>query len=232
MGAQSTMADVDRRVPRWLGLAFLVVIATSLVSGLLINGAVGTGGMAEALAKIAADPGPIRLGVVLGLATSLGVIVLAVLLFTVLRGQAPVLALVALGWWLGEALVLAVARVSDAALIPLGQTFVAAGSPEGSPLLALGTFIRDGLDKGLGSTTHMLFYCVGGLIWYGLLLRSNYIPRVIAAFGVAAAGLGLAGIIADLLGATVPMAVYVPLLPFELSIGLWLVAKGIRTAEA
>ena len=228
---QEATPGVGIRVPHWLGAMFLIVIATSFASGILITSAAGSGSTSDVLAGVAASPAMVRLGALLGFATSLGVIVLAVLLFVVLRGQAPVLALVALGWWLGEAIVLAVARAADVALIGLGQAFVAAGSPADAHYQALASFLYTGLDKGLGSTIHMLFYCAGGLIWYGLFLRSGYLPRAIPAFGLFAVTLGLAGCVADILGAQVPILVYLPLLPFELAIGLWLLARGIRIPE-
>ena len=210
---------------------FLLVIIASFASGVLIASAAGTGSVSDVLAGVAGSPTIVRLGVLLGFATSLAIVVLAVLLFVVLRGQAQVLALVALGWWLAEAIVLAVGRAGDAALIALGQSFVAAGSPAESHYQALASFLYTGLDKGLGSTAHMLFYCAGGLVWYGLFLRSGYLPRAIPAFGLLAVALGLAGVVAEILGAQVPILVYLPLLPFELVIGTWLLARGIRIPE-
>jgi Domain of unknown function (DUF4386) len=220
--------DIDSRVPRWLGAMFLLVIVTSFASGVLIASAAGTGSMSDVLVGVAGSPAQVRLGMLLGLVTSLAIVGLAVLLYVVLRGQAQVLALVALGWWLAEAIVLAVAKAGDAALIGLGQAFVAAGSPADAHYQALASFLYTGLDKGLGSTTHMLFYCAGGLIWYGLFLRSGYLPRAIPAFGLLAVALGLAGSVAEILGAQVSILVYLPLLPFELVIGTWLLARGIR----
>ena len=228
---QDATTGIGSRVPRWLGAMFLLVIVTSFASGMLIASAAGTGSISDVLTGIAGSPAMVRLGVLLGFVTSLAIVVLAVLLFVALRGQAQVLALVALGWWLAEALVLAVARAGDAALIALGQTFVAAGSPGDSHYQALASFLYTGLDKGLGSTAHMLFYCAGGLIWYGLFLRSGYLPRAIPIFGLLAVALGLAGVVAEILGAQVPILVYLPLLPFELVIGTWLFTKGIRIPE-
>ena len=34
---------------------------------------------------------------------------------------------------------------------------------------------------------------------------------------------------AEILGATVPIVVYLPILPFELAIGGWLLIRGVRT---
>jgi ABC-type glucose/galactose transport system permease subunit len=74
----------------------------------------------------------------------------------------------------------------------------------------------------------MFFYCTGGLLWYSLLYRSRSIPSVIPAFGLAAVSLGLVGVVLQLLGNTVPIVAYLPLLPFELTLGTWLLVKGIK----
>jgi hypothetical protein len=218
----------DPRAPRLLGAIFLGVIVTSMASGVLLAAATGTGGMSDVLTSVSASETLLRAGALAGLVTSLGVIALASLLYVVLRGQSMILALVAMGWWLAEAIVLAVARVGDLALVPLGQAFVRAGAPADSWHQGLGTFLYDGLDHGLGSTVHMFFYCAGGLIWYALFLRSRYIPRAISLFGLVAVAIGLVGIVAQILGADVPIAVYLPILPFELAIGTWLLVRGTR----
>ncbi len=219
----------EARAPRFLGAAYLVVVLTSLTGGLLIASATGSGSMSDVLVGVASAETTMRLGVFAGLATSLGVIVLAALLYVVLRGESRVLALIALGWWLAEAIVLAVGRIGDAALIPLSRSFVAAGAPADSYHQALAEVLYRGFDQQLGSTVHMLFYCAGGLIWYALFLRSGFIPRAISLFGLVAVTLALAGIVAEILGFDVPIAVYLPILPFELVIGTWLILRGIRT---
>ncbi len=226
LDASETAVD-EVRAPRLLGAAFLVVVATSLASGALILSAIGTGSTSDMLISVSSSETLLRLGVVAGLATSLGIVVLAVLLYVVLGGQGRIVALVALGWWLAEAIVLAVARIGDAALIQVGLDFVKAGTPADSSYQTMGAFLYHGLDQQLGSTTHMFFYCAGGLVWYYLFFRSRLIPRAISLFGLIAVAVGSAGIIAQLLGYDIPILVYVPILPFELTIGSWLLFKGI-----
>ena len=114
------------------------------------------------------------------------------------------------------------------ALIPLSQDFVAAGAPANSYYQALGDFLYSGVTLRLGATTQMFFYCVGGLLWYFLFFRSRYVPRAISLYGLAAVSVALVGIVLEFLGASVPSYVYVPILPFEVIIGGWLLVRGIR----
>lgn len=217
---------LDKQAPRLLGAAFLFVVATSLSGGLLLEAVTGSGSTSDILVSIANNVALMRLSILVDLITSLGVVVLASLLYIVLRKQNRIIALIALGWWLAEALSLALSKTGALALIPLSLDFVQAGAPDGSYHQALAGFLYQGVVLGQGQTIHMLFYCAGGILWYGMFLRSRFIPRAISLLGVAAASVGLVGIVFQLLGYDVPIFVYLPLLPFELTIGLWLLLRG------
>jgi hypothetical protein len=93
---------------------------------------------------------------------SVGSIVLASLLYVVLRDQNRVVALVALGWWLAEAVILAVSTLGVYALIPLSLQYVQAGTPASSYYQTLGTLFL-GVDQN-AYAIHMLFFCLGALL--------------------------------------------------------------------
>ena len=154
--------------PRFLGAAFLGVVLTSLISGLLIMSATGSGSVSQILARVAEHVTPTRLSVVVGMANSVGIVVLAALLYIVLRKQSKVLAVVALGLWLGEAFFYAVGQMGVLGLIPVSQDFVRAGTPDSSYFQALGELLYTGVYKFGAGTIHMFFYCAGGLAWYWL----------------------------------------------------------------
>jgi hypothetical protein len=84
----------------------------------------------------------------------------------------------------------------------------------------------------LSGTILMFFYCAGGMAWYYLFYRSRSIPRAIPAFGLAAVSVGLVGSVLGLLGNDVPMLAYLPILPFELTIGTWLLLRGTSDGSA
>jgi hypothetical protein len=74
----------------------------------------------------------------------------------------------------------------------------------------------------------MIFYCLGGILFYYLFLKSKYVPKALALFGIIAASLGFIGTLIGLFDYNVPLYVFLPILPFELAIGVWLMVKGIR----
>ncbi len=172
-----------------------------------------------------------RISILADLVTSLGVVVLAALLYIVLNKQNKIIALVALGLWLAEALSLALSKTGAFALIPLSLDFVKAGAPEHSYHQTLGEFLYYGVVGMQGQTMHMFFYCLGGLLWYYLFYKSKYIPRVISLFGLIAVAVASVGIVFQFFGYDVPIFVSLPILPFELTIGTWLMLRGIKDGQ-
>ena len=215
----------EKTTSRLLGAAFLLVFATSLLSGLLRGAVVGTGSMSEILVSISEHLATWRISTVVELGTSVGIVLLAVLLYVVLRKQNKIIALVALGWWLAEAVTLAVSKIGAFALIPLSLEFVEAGVPDPSSYQTLGNLLYHVVDR-QGNDIHMLFYCLGGILWFYLFYRARNIPRVISIPGMAMESVALVGMVFLLLGASVSMWVFYPLLALELAVGLWLLIKG------
>jgi hypothetical protein len=78
----------------------------------------------------------------------------------------------------------------------------------------------------------MIFFTLGGTLFYFLLFKSNYVPRWLAAFGLIAAPLAFIGELITLMGFSVPLWVFLPNLPFELIIGFWLLIKGAKQFDS
>jgi hypothetical protein len=77
----------------------------------------------------------------------------------------------------------------------------------------------------------MLFFCLGGILWYYLFYISNYIPRALALWGFIAVCLLLIPTLLELYDRHfLPAAglLALPYLPFEVVLGLWLLIKGIN----
>lgn len=65
-------------------------------------------------------------------------------------------------------------------------------------------------------------------LFYYLFYKSGFIPRGLILFGLIAAPLAFIGSLFDLFGFDIPMVIYLPNLPFDLGIGVWLLVKGIE----
>ena len=219
----------EKNAPRFLGMAFLFVFIVSLISGMLFKTAVGTDtNITDILSHISNNPGLIQTSVLFGIINSSGIVILALLLYTVLNKQNKIVALFALGWWLAESFIYAASTIAASALLPLSQDYVQAGIPQNSFYQTLGDFLYNGFYNFGTGTIHMWFYCIGGVVWYSLFYQSRYIPRVISLCGLIVVLVGLTGVVFEIFGFEVPIYVYLPIAPFEIIIGLWLLFRGIN----
>jgi hypothetical protein len=74
----------------------------------------------------------------------------------------------------------------------------------------------------------MLPFAVGATLFYYLFFKSEVLPRVLSIWGLLAAPLALVGILFSLLGQDVSIYLFLPNLPFELTMGVWFLIKGTR----
>jgi hypothetical protein len=129
-----------------------------------------------------------------------------------------------MGLYLVEAAILAVSRIPAFSLLLVSQESVIAGHPV--YLQTLGNLFYE--SQSFGYDLHMLPFALGATLFYCLFFKSGFIPRVLSLWGLVAAPLALIGTLFALLGYDVPIVIFLPNLPFELTIGVWLMVKGIR----
>jgi hypothetical protein len=79
----------------------------------------------------------------------------------------------------------------------------------------------------VGGSLHMLAFILGGVLFYYLLDKARIVPRVLSLWGLITVLVFLIGTPLTIMGYEVPMALYLPYIPFELVIGLWILIKGI-----
>ena len=221
----------DKFTPRLLGMMFVFVAVASLLGGLLLSSLSYTHigppeNISETMIKISDNPTTMQMSIVVELITAIGIVLLAVLLYTTLKKQNKIIALWAFGLWIGEAIILAVREISAYSLLKVSQEFVKAGAPDSSNFQAFGSLFYESAQ--IGYAVLMVFYCLGGMLFYYLFLKSKYVPIVISLWGITAASLGFIGTLIGFFDYEVPMYVFLPILPFELAIGIWLMVKGIR----
>ena len=215
-------------VIRLLAVAQLVVFAASMVSERMLASAVGSGPIVSILVNVSKNLTRMRISNLVALLNSLAIVFLAVMFYVVFYKQYRIVALVALVCFVAEAIVLAVSKIGAYGLIPLSQEFVEAGAPEPSYLQTLGEFLYQGVDR-LGYDIHMLFFCLGGILWYYLLYSSRFVPRALSIWGLAALCLLSIPVLLMLYTrrSTPLMVLGLPYAPFELVLGIWLVVKSL-----
>lgn len=212
------------KTSRVLGVAFLLQFVTSFTSSAILKQAwFVPGNIGETMLKIADSPWMMRTTILLDMLTALGVIFLGVILFLTLRKQNEKIALTALGFYILEAALLAVSRTEAFSLLRISQAYATAANPT---LLTMGQLAYESMDY-VGNTLHVLAFCLGGILFYYLLYKSRVVPRALSLWGLITVFPILIGTLTQIFGYTIPFFFYVPYVPFELVIGVWILVKGI-----
>jgi hypothetical protein len=196
-------------------MIFVIVAVASVLSGLMLSSLGSTligppDNISETMIEISDNPTTMQMSIVGFLIEAVAIVLLAVLLYTTLKKQNKIIARWAFGLWIIEAVTNAIRGISAFSLLYTSQEYVKAGAPDSSYFQTLGSLFYESTQFSYSAL--MIFYCVGGILFYYIFLKSKYVPKVLPIFGII-------------------VYVFLPILPFELAIGVWLMIKGFRPQE-
>jgi hypothetical protein len=227
----------SRTNARLAGFAFLLYIATGIISLVLFHQATGgDSGIAEKLASLARHESTVRLTALLTLLPCVYAVVLGVTLYALTRHVDRDLALLGLCGRLIEGVIAALAVGERLELLAVAKASTAAVSADAAATRALGALM---LNHGGGSSTAICFAMASTIFSY-LFLRARSIPVPLAWLGVITSAmlmvflpLQLAGALPSAgWGSTVTWIVWMPMAVFEVTLALWLIIKGVRAPTA
>ena len=225
--------NTDKNTPRLLGIMFVFVVFAAALSAPPVNPVAITilgppDNISETMIKVSDNPTTMQMSIVGYLIEAVAIVLLAVLLYTTIKKQNKIIARWAFGLWIVEAVFVAIKQISTFSLLNVSQEFVKAGATDSSYFLTLGSLFYETFQ--FGYFVQMVFYCTGGILFYYLFFKSKYVPIVLSLWGIAAASVAFIGTLALLFGYDVPLYVFLPILPFELAIGVWLIVKGFSSS--
>ncbi|MDO8313008.1 MAG: DUF4386 domain-containing protein [Sideroxyarcus sp.] len=216
-----------KREARIAGFMFLFYIVTGIASMVLFNQATGGAeGTAAKLASIAQHAPLVRWTALLGLLTFFVAVMLAVALYVLTRDQNPYLAIVALCCRAAEGMINALSAVGTLGLLSAATASTVAAAPDSAAAHALGVLLlqQDGSSFLISATC----FAVGSTLYSYLFLCARSIPVPLAWLGVVASVLLVVSLplqIAGFIKGT--WFVWIPMLVFEVALGLWLLIKGV-----
>ena len=209
---------------RIAGFTLLAYIAAGVTSMVLFRRAASGEGIAAKLAGIAAHATDLGVLVVLGLVQCFSAVVLAVTLYAITRHQDDDLAMLGLVCRLGEGVIAALSIPAMLALFWLA-TASGADAPDSAAAHALAAYLlRD--DVALTAT----FFAVGSTAFAYLFLRGRMVPVPLAWLGVVASAVLVIGLplrLAGWLHGPITSLMWLPMLAFEVPLGLWLLTRGV-----
>jgi hypothetical protein len=211
---------------RLAGFTFLFYIAVAFPSMVLFGRATSGEGIAAKFASIAQHATDMRVAVVLTLLGCFSALVLAVTLYALTREVDNDLAMLALTCRVAEGVISGIFIPETLGLLWLA-TATGVNAPDPGAAHALGAYLLKG-DMAVTAT----FFAVGSTLFSYLFLRGRMIPVALAWLGVLASVLLVVGLplqIAGILRGSITQLMYLPMLAFEIPLGLWLLIKGVAT---
>jgi len=174
-----------------------------------------------------------RFGIFVDLLEMASMVVLIAALYTVLKPVSPNLAFLAALWRMMEAVICVVMTLSsfDVLRVLSGAEYLRVF--EADRLQALARMYLGA--HGAGYNVAEVFLGLGSTVFNCLWFKSGYIPRILAAWGVFAfllvAACTLTSVVfPDFQAKSFPSG-YVPITIFELTMGFWLLLKGLPPSE-
>jgi len=206
------------------GFAFLVYIAAALTGMILFGRASAGEGVAARLASLAQHATQARVAFLLELVGCVCALVLAVTLWAITRDADPDLAMWILVCRAGEGVIGVVAMENMLGRIWLA-TAAGAAAPDPAAAGALGAVLFQLPNEAIGA----FLFALGSIAFAYLLLRDRMVPAALAWIGVIASALLVVALPLELAGflrGPIAQAVWIPMLAFEVPLGLWLMIKG------
>jgi len=220
-----------RQAARVVGLAYLLALVPAIFAELFARGRlIVADDAARTAMNIIAHQRLFRLGIASNLAVCAIDIALITALYIVLGPVHRRVALLATGWGLIETGVLVVATLSDFDVLRvLGDaSYLKAFEPERLQAMAR-------LSIGTHSAAYTVCLIFAGLrstAFCSLWVKSRLVPRALAVWGIAASALmgacAFSFVVFPELANAIPFGLYgAPIFLFELTMGSWLVWKGL-----
>lgn len=169
-----------------------------------------------------------RVGIVSDLVAFTGDIGMAVALYVVLRPVGRNLALLAAFWRVAEAAALGVITLNSLTMLSLLTDARYAAVFSNQQIQSLVWLFNDTHDAGYN--IGLIFLSLGCIVFSWLFLKSRYIPRLLAGFGLLSYTVMLAGTIVTIVWPANPMGANfdTPAGLYEIIVGLWLLLRGIK----
>ena len=232
--AISTIDESQRKAARVVGFTYLLTDATAIFAEFVVRSRlVVYNNAAKTAANIMASERLFRLSVagdLVGFATD---VVLIVALYVILKTVNRNLALLAAFWRLIETFTEVVMTLSSFDVLRLLSGAACLRAFEVDRLQAMAMLSIGAHDAGY--EVAMFFFGLGSAVFSYLWLKSRYIPRALAAWGLvasllaAASPLGFA-ILPNFANIVEPWS-YVPIAVFEIALALWLLVRGLRPPD-
>jgi hypothetical protein len=206
-----------------VGILFILATALSLLDSVLTK---GVGDAADHLADLAGRGDHLIAGALCVMGAGICCVLIAALLFPVLKRHNEGMALGYLGIRILEAVTLFVTAISVLLLVTVSRESVTAGTAGGS--LRATAALLTGLHEWAFPMNPFVFG-FGAVLFYTLLYSARLVPRWLSVWGLAGAGAVFVFAVLKMYGGGSMLAA-VPIGVQEMVLAGWLIVRGFNTA--
>ncbi len=210
-----------------VGVLFILAIATLFVGQAFYTPFIGS---PDYLDIVYPNRAIVMIGILIEFIGILGLVLIPVFLFPILRRHNEVLALGYVSFRLFEAVLLSVAQVCKLLLINLSQGYLDRGGADASYFQNMGNSIESALYwNDSGGLIYLVVFVIGALILYSALYKSRLVPRWLSVWGlIGAVAMLTASIVAtfDILPVVFAVLLMIPIPLQELTMSIWFIVKG------
>jgi hypothetical protein len=211
---------------RAFGIFFLVGYVAYIVGNVLV---VSVTTSPDGLAHVYANKPQLILGAFLeAIVATFFTVGLAVIILPILERYGKTLTYGYLSAVILSTLMLVVAAIFVLLLAPLSDAFVKAGSGTASYFPTLADLLKKG--SFFSYQTAEALWGLGGLVFCYLLYRSKLVPRLLSVWGFIGYVIFMAGSVLAQLGYSVDLYLDIPGGLFEVSLAVWLIARGFNSS--
>jgi hypothetical protein len=225
-----TINNGQQTAARTAGFLYLFLGALAAFGQFYIrSGILAPGDVAQTAHNILASERLFRIGIASDLIGGAGNAALAVAFYVMLEPVGSGKALLAAFWRLGEAVILGHMTLNSMVVVNIlsHSDRLVGFSVHQIQTLASMFLGAQGAEFSIG----LVFYALGSTLFCYLLLKSRYIPRVLAWWGLLGSAISLLSsltIIVFPAASGIAPDCYIPVGTFEIVTGFWLLLRGIR----
>ena len=215
--------------PKVAGIMFIVLIITHMLSTVFFDPTTIPQNISDTLISLSKNPTNGYISFFLLLTSNLGAVVLAVMLYVVLKLYDKNLALLAMSFRLAEAMIGIFSKTSMLALFALSKDYVNSEASDPTFFHILAEFLYSASNYAV--VIAAISFSVGSFIFNFLFYKSRFVPRFISVFGMIASILVLFGMILQITTVgygSVILYIWITMMISELMYGFWLPIKGIK----
>jgi hypothetical protein len=221
----------DRKTAAVVGMLFILGTVPALLVLPLYGNTVNA---ADQLTAIAMNEGQMIILTAMKFLMGAACTGIGLALYPILRKYNEGLAFGAAGFRIIEGVVDVVGALLLVTLLTLSQEYLTAGAPEASYFQTADVLINTGKDW-LTNVAMLLTFGIGALMYYIVFYQFRLVPRWLSVWGLVAIIMTIISAVLVLFqfipsAGTIQIVLNLPILPQEMVLAVWLIAKGINPA--